>query len=105
MTSPVVLALREAVVPCENEMDDALLRTTYLPLPKLVRICEELEVGQAMPFLELRVEADGGTNQDWNFLKMFDVGREADVRFRLDVLRHFVQNHESLSELSRQTPL
>ena len=105
MTRPVILALREVAVPCEGDMDDVPLRSTYLPLPKLVKACEEVEIEQGMPFLKLPVEIDGDAKQDWKFLKIFEVGHQANIGFYLDVLHHFVQTHQILSELSRKALL
>ena len=103
MTSPVILALREAAVPCEGDIDNAPLRTTYLPLAKLVKVCKEVEVYRKIPFLKLPIEIDGDTERDWKFLTIFDVGHEANARFYLDVLHHFVQTHQSLNEVSMKS--
>lgn len=98
---PVVDALREAAVPSEDGTKVSL-HTTYLPLPKLVKLCKDLDVqiDQGMPFLKLPVEIDDDAEQDWSFLTMFDVGHEADTRFYLDVLRCFACAYENPSEFS-----
>ena len=101
MTNPVTLALREAVVPCQNK-ENAPLQTTYLPLPELVNICKKIEIDKGFPFLQLPVEIDSDAEQDWKFLRLFNVGYKANVRFYLDVLRQFVQNHQSLNDVMRQ---
>lgn len=99
-------ALREAAVPCKDGAD-APLRTTYLPLPELVKVCKEVEaeVDEGMPFLKLPVAIDDDAAKGWNFLKTFGVGHEANTRFYLDVLRCFVGTHESPSEPSRKALL
>lgn len=100
ITPPVIRALREAEVPCENSKK-APLQTTYLPLSKLTKRCRNFDVNRELPFLVLPSETDGGSQEDWNFLETFDVGRETNTRFYLDVLRHFVRTHQSPSEASR----
>lgn len=105
MSPPVILALGEVAVPCDGDMDDIPLRNTYLPLPKLMKACQEVEVEQGMPFLKLPVEIDGDAKKDWRFLKIFEVGHQANTRFYLDVLHHFVQTHQSLSEMSKKALL
>ena len=100
MTAPVIRALREAVVPCEEGID-APLEITYLPLPKLMKTCKKLEVDHKLPFLKLPVDVDGEIREHWKFLEIFDVGYETSAEFYLDVLHHFVRTHQkSLSETS-----
>lgn len=105
MSPPVILAFGEVAVSCDGDMDDVPLRNTYLPLLKLIEACQEVEVEQGMPFLKLPVEIDGDAKKDWRFLKIFEVGHQANIRFYLDVLHHFVQTHQSLSEMARKALL
>ena len=104
ITPSINSALREAEVPCEDRMD-ARLRTTYLPLPKLKKICENFDINQQLPFLKSPTKIDDDTLQDWNFLEIFHVDYETSAKFYLDVLRHFVRTHQSLSEKSRKSLL
>lgn len=104
ITPPVISALREATVPCDDGTD-APLRTTYVPLPKLMKICKKVEVGKEMPFLTLPLEVVDEAHKDWEFLGIFDVGYEISAKFYLDVLRRFVRTHQSLSEKSRESLL
>lgn len=103
---PVINRLREAAVPCQDGTD-APLHTTYLPLPKLLKLCKDFEVpvDQGMSFLKLPVEIDDEVERDWSFLKMFDIGHEANIRFHLDVLRCFACTHQDLDGTSSKTLL
>ncbi len=101
ITPIITSALREATVPCEDGMD-ARLRNTYLPLPKLTKVCENFGINQQLPFLKLPTKIDDDALQDWKFMEIFDVGHETSARFYLDVLHHFVRTHQSLSENSRK---
>ena len=101
LAPPVTRVMREAAVPCDNGID-APLRTTYLPLPKLKKVCKNFEIDQEMPFLKLPDDIDAEAQNDWKFLNIFDVGYKADSRFYLDILRHFVGTHQSLTEASRK---
>ena len=105
-TPPVIDALREAAVPTKDGTD-APLHTTYLPLPKLVKLCKDfdVQVDQGMRFLKLPVELDDNAERDWRFLEMFNVGHEANTRFYLDLLRCFAYTHENPSETSSQVLL
>ena len=104
ITPIITSALREAAVPCEDRMD-ALLQNTYLPLPKLKKICEDFDINQQLPFLKLPAKIDDDALQDWSFLEIFDVGHETSASFYLDVLHHFVRTHQDLSEKSRKSLL
>lgn len=92
----IVRALSEAFVPCEH-VDDTPLEETYLPLPILKEICDKFDVGGKLPFLRLPVDLGTALGKEWDFLDMFQVGREADLKFYMEILRVLVNANNELS--------
>ena len=97
ITPEIVTELSKARVHCEHVVDMPL-ESTYLPLPKLKELCRELGADRKLPFLQLPVELNEESGQEWAFLRKFHVGFEANLDFYLDVLRQIVCGKPVLSE-------
>jgi hypothetical protein len=75
-------------VPILNSTDSRILEKTFLPLPKLKAIVDDLELGQSFGFLK---ELDGIIDVEvvkWRFLEHFGVGVADDVSFWIALLEH-----------------
>lgn len=90
-----VAMLKDIKVLCENG-DRLPLTRTYLPVPKLVSLCEGYMLeNERFPFLKLRKPPT--TDEDlgsWAFLEShFGVGTRNDLGFYLDILRSIRQRN------------
>lgn len=100
MKPEIVEALSVVSVTCED-VPNTPMKETYMPLPRLKSLCNELGVGQKWPFLKLPVELDDESGKDWQFLEKFQVGTEASVTLYLDILQQIVRsNKDSHPELT-----
>ena len=87
MKEEIIKALSEAKVRCEN-VEDTPLWETYLPTAKLKQRTSDLGLSHAVPFIEIPYALSHDL-ADWQFLKLFHVGCEADLGFYLDSLHFF----------------
>lgn len=100
MKPEIAEALSKASVTCED-VPNTPMKETYMPLPKLKKICNDLGVARELPFLKLPVKLNDESQRDWQFLEIFHVGTEANVTFYLDILRQIVRsNKDSNLELT-----
>lgn len=91
MNPEIVKILSEVTVTCENGLDTPMGKT-YMPLPRLKSLCDDLGVGQKLPFVQLPVELDDESLKDWQFLETFHIGIEANVTFYLEILGQIVRS-------------
>ena len=84
MLEEIVQALSEAKVRCEN-VKDTPLRETYLPTAELKQRTSDLGLSHLLPFIKLPYKLSHDL-ADWQFLKLFHVGCEADLGFYLEAL-------------------
>ena len=87
MEEKIIEALSESKVRCEN-MGDTPLWETYLPTAQLKQRTSDLDLSGTVPFIKLPYALSHDL-ADWQFLKMFHVGCEADLGFYLDALHFF----------------
>ena len=85
MQEEIIQALSEAKVRCEN-VEDTPLWETYLPTAELKQRTSDLDLSHAVPFIKIR-SALSKDLADWQFLKLFHVGCEADLGFYLEALQ------------------
>lgn len=84
-------------VPILESPNEKPLETTFLPLPSLVKVVEELGLSDQFGFLE---ELDGMAEVEsvkWNFLARFGVGVKNDLHFWLTLL-HRARSAESVQK-------
>lgn len=100
MKPEIVEALSNASVTCERGPDTPM-KETYIPLPKLKTLCNDLGVGRKLPFLKLQVELNDESRKDWQFLETFHVGTDVSLTFYLDILQQIVRsNKDTVLELT-----
>lgn len=99
MNAEVVGQLSKALVPC-RDVEDTPLGDTYLPLPNLINISEDLGVPGRLPFLKLPSKLEDEDRQKWNFLRTFSVGDQPDLRFHLEILRVLIKEDHSTMPLT-----
>ena len=87
MHGEIIQALSEAKVGCENVRDTPLWKT-YLPTAELKQRTSDLGLAHTVPFIKLP-NALSHDPADWQFLKLFHVGCEADLGFYLEALHFF----------------
>lgn len=87
MKEEIIKALSEAKVRCEN-VGDTPLWETYLPTAQLKQRTSDLGLSLTVPFIKLPYALSHDL-ADWQFLKLFHVGCEADLGFYLDALHFF----------------
>jgi hypothetical protein len=92
MKPEIVAALENTPVPCEN-LGMSSLEMTYLPLPDLKDKAKQFGAERVLPFLQLPAQLTKDSEQCWKFLKVFNVGMEADIWFYLDVLHYLVRDN------------
>lgn len=91
----VVDELSKASVVCEDVVDTPL-KDTYIPLPNLKQICHDLGVAGKLPFLKVSIGQGEELGEDWDFLRKFGVGQEADLSFYINILLAIVKNNPTL---------
>ncbi len=64
-------------------------------LPRLKLLCDDLGVGQKLPFVQLPVELNDESLKDWQFLETFHIGIEANVTFYLEILGQIVRSSKA----------
>ena len=87
MKDEIIKELSEAKVRCEN-VGDAPLWETYLPTAQLKQRTSDLGLSLRVPFIKIPYALSHDL-ADWQFLKLFHVGYEADLGFYLDALHFF----------------
>jgi hypothetical protein len=87
MSTSIVEEISQAEVVCLNSVQ-AVLSTTYFPLPILTQKATELRIAQAFPFIKIPdLTEDEREFDDWRFLDIFGVKFQADLTFYMDILR------------------
>jgi hypothetical protein len=66
-----------------------LLNEMFLPLPALIRVCEELEMADSFPFLHIPHELRQVPVEEWKFLHPLGLVIDHDLDFYLAVLKCF----------------
>ena len=100
MQEEIIQALSEAKVRCEN-VEDTPLWETFLPTAELKQRASDLGLSHRMPFIKLPYALSNDI-AEWQFLKLFHVGCEADLGFYLEVLHYFdsdVMNDKEIHDL------
>ena len=87
MQEEIIQALSEAKVRCEN-VEDTPLWETCLPTAELKQRTSDLGLSHRVPFIKMPYALSNDL-ADWQFLKLFHVGCEADLGFYLEVLHFF----------------
>lgn len=70
------------------------LSRTFLPLKELEARCSEFLEPQVFPFLTLN---DASNIEEWDFLKIFDVGVGNNLEFSLEILRRYKESETTFS--------
>ena len=97
MKDEIIKALSEAKVRCEN-VGDTPLWETYLPTAQLKQRTSDLGLSLTVPFIKIPYALSHDL-VDWQFLKLFHVGCEADLGFYLDALHFFDSDFMEVKEI------
>jgi hypothetical protein len=85
--------ISDVIIPSTN-IGERKLRQTFLPLRELEAHCSEFLEPQIFPFLMFN---DASSVEEWEFLKIFDVGVENNPEFCLEILRRFKESQITFS--------
>ena len=83
----------------------SLLKNTFLPLPKLKHIIEELNIVDAFPFIAMSQTPRDEERLDWVFLEDFYISIEEDLVFYVYVLEAFKETNPAPTETSSRDRL
>ena len=84
--STILATLRGVKRRCSNG-DDVPLCNTFLPLPELLKLAEELGATEDFRFLQLPSDLPEASLEQWGFLIIFGSGFEQNIDFYLEALR------------------
>ena len=71
-----------------------------MPTQNLKQICNAFGVAGKLPFLKIPPDLNENIEEDWRFLKIFNVGFEAGLDFYLKILQEIVRSNKTESTLS-----
>ena len=81
------------------------LRHTFLPLPKLKEIAQELRIAEAYPFIAMSELLRDEESLEWMFVKDLQVGTEENLDFYLSALETLKAINPTLSSTSARVRL